>query len=160
MRGNQLGLALSKNNTSAIWAHRAMDLGIWRFHTRRTFVQILMRTLQLSHFVFKPMRSRCPLPAAAARPPPPSHEPSTRCPAKSFPPPPQTTTRRPSPSLDMSTSTSSVGPPSLRLITLPSRASAALISPFPLLTLRHRWFHIKVCLVAGVGFFTDAYVVV
>lgn len=128
------------------------------FHTRRTFVQILMLTPPLSYLYL----NLClpPSPSCCSRSPP-SHVPSKRCPAKSFPPPAQTTQRSPPLRPDMSTSMRSVGPPSQKLIMLPSRASAVRLSSLlhTLLTLRHRWFHIKVCMVAGVGFFTDAYVI-
>ena len=57
----------------------------------------------------------------------------------------------------MSTLTSSVVPLSPKLITLPSGASKLWLPPsIFLLTSRDSFFHIKICLVAGVGFFTDA----
>lgn len=47
--------------------------------------------------------------------------------------------------------------PSLRPITLPSRQSSYLTFPFPLVDIIiPSWFHLKVCAVAGAGFFTDA----
>ena len=168
-RGNRLGLGTSLSPNFSISNLNPGDREDGsRILTRRTFVRsthphpILLH----SHTPYlnpmpPPIFSRCcsrdPLPLHP-------HDSSVRCLVKNSPTAAQTTARPPSRQL-MSISMSNVGPLSLKSTMLPSGTrSHTSLSFFSLtsLSLSHsyRWFHVRVCLVAGVGFFTDAYVIV
>jgi hypothetical protein len=107
------------------------------------------------------MAARYPVVAAAAHLPLHPHDPSFRCLVKNSPIAAQTRAR-PLPKQPMSILMSSVGLLSQKSTMLPSGTLPHHLLSFlkkKILILSSRWFHIRVCLVAGVGFFTDAYVV-